>query len=163
MRLNNVAEERLMPQIAPAATATTDLVRWPPARDEADARDTLPPLPTMLKRGLFCTCPACGKAKLFNGFLRVAKQCSACGTDFSQIRADDAPPYFTIFATGHIVVPLMLWLERAETPPLWVHSAIFLPLTVVLAMAMIRPIKGATIGGMLKLGLTTPDMPPRNA
>ena len=60
-------------------------------------------------------------------------------------------------------LPLMLWLERAETPPLWVHSAIFLPLTVILAMAMIRPIKGATIGGMLKLGLTTPDMPPSNA
>ena len=152
-----------MPQIAPVAAAMPAPVRWPSAPEIADPADLLPPLPTMLKRGLFCTCPACGKSKLFNGFLRVAKQCSACGTDFSQIRADDAPPYFTIFITGHIVVPLMLWLERAETPPLWVHSAIFLPLTVIIAMALIRPIKGATIGGMLKLGITTPDIPPSHA
>lgn len=152
-----------MPQIAPVVAAMPDLVRWPSVAEIADPADALPPLSTMLKRGLFCTCPACGKAKLFNGFLRVAKQCSACGTDFSQIRADDAPPYFTIFITGHIVVPLMLWLERAETPPLWVHSAIFLPLTVIIAMALIRPIKGATIGGMLKLGITTPDTPPSHA
>jgi uncharacterized protein (DUF983 family) len=59
------------------------------------------------------------------------------------------------------VILLMLWLERAETPPLWVHSAIFLPLTVGLALALIRPIKGATIGAMLKLGLITPSDTPR--
>ena len=118
---------------------------------------------TGLTRGFQRKCPNCGQGHLFKGYLKVRPNCDVCGHDNGQYRADDAPPYFTIFVTGHIVVPLMLWLERAETPPLWVHSAIFLPLTVILAMAMIRPIKGATIGGMLKLGLTTPDMPPSNA
>ena len=29
-------------------------------------------------------------------------------------RADDAPPYFTILITGHIVVPLMFVVDRAS-------------------------------------------------
>ena len=66
-----------------------------------------------------------------------------------------------IVIVGHVIIPLMLWLERAQTPALWVHSAIFLPLTVAMALALIRPIKGATLGGMLKLGLATPDDAPR--
>ena len=127
----------------------------PPAAD-------LPPVTTMMKRGLRGRCPVCGKGRIFNGFLRVADQCTHCGTALGRIRADDAPPYFTIVIVGHVVIPLMLWLERAQTPPLCVHSAIFLPLTVGLALALIRPIKGATMGAMLKLGLATPDDAPRN-
>ena len=126
----------------------------PPATD-------FPPVTTMMKRGLRGRCPVCGKGRIFNGFLRVVDQCSECGTELGRIRADDAPPYFTIVIVGHVIIPLMLWLERAQTPPLWVHSAIFLPLTVGMALALIRPIKGATLGGMLKLGLATPDDAPR--
>ena len=97
-------------------------------------------------------------SKLTSHFQLVARSfhCAECGTNFTRVRADDAPPYFTIVLTGHIVLPLMLWLERAATPPLWVHSAIFLPLTVGLALSLLRPIKGATLGGMLKLGILTP-------
>ena len=141
-----------MPQIAPAEAT----VRWSPPRTAEDPAAILPPMPTMLGRGLRGRCPVCGQGKLFNGFLSVAAACAECGTNFTRVRADDAPPYFTIVLTGHIVLPLMLWLERAATPPLWVHSAIFLPLTVGLALSLLRPIKGATLGGMLKLGILTP-------
>ena len=51
----------------------------------------------------------------------------------------------------------MLILEKTETPPLWVHAAIWLPLTLILAIGLLRPIKGATVGLMLKLGMMKPD------
>jgi len=117
------------------------------------------PLPAMkvaLLRGLRGTCPVCGAAPLFSGWLKVVDRCAKCGTHLGAIRADDAPPYFTIFAVGHIVIPGMLWLERAQAPELWVHTIIWVPLTLALSLGLMRPIKGATIGLMLKLGFGRP-------
>ncbi|MBV9539573.1 MAG: DUF983 domain-containing protein [Acidisphaera sp.] len=115
------------------------------------------PLSVALTRGLTCRCPMCGRTKLFQGYLRVVRQCWDCGAPLGLARADDAPPYFTIFAVGHIVVPLMLILERAARPPLWVHAAIWLPLALILSLGLLRPIKGATVGLMLKLGMMKSD------
>jgi uncharacterized protein (DUF983 family) len=99
-----------------------------------------------MRRGAMCKCPACGEAPAFDGYLRVAPVCASCGTKLDEFRADDAPPYFTIFLVGHIVVPLMLLLERAYAPPTWVHMALWLPLIVAMSLAFLRPIKGATLG-----------------
>jgi uncharacterized protein (DUF983 family) len=110
-------------------------------------------LGTAVGRGLRGTCPACGKGKLFDGWLRVVKACSVCAAPLGLARSDDLPPYITILLTGHIVVPLMLWTERAQSPEMWVMAAIFVPLTLALTLAMMRPVKGATVGLMLKLGL----------
>lgn len=61
-------------------------------------------------------------------------------------RADDAPAYFTILVVGHIVVPLVLALERyGEQPPLWFHAALWLPLSVILALLLLPRFKGAVI------------------
>ncbi len=98
-------------------------------------------------------CPACGKTHLFRGYLTVTPTCANCGAPLGLARADDAPPYFTIFVVGHIIVGGMLVLEKTESPPLWVHAAIWLPLTLALALLLLRPIKGATVGLMLKLGM----------
>jgi uncharacterized protein (DUF983 family) len=73
------------------------------------------------------------------------------------VRADDAPPYFTILIVGHIVIPAMLIMQRMADPPGWLLSAIFLPLTVVLAIGLIRPVKGATVGAMLSLNMLKTD------
>jgi uncharacterized protein (DUF983 family) len=34
-----------------------------------------------------------------------------------------------------------------------VHAVIWLPLTVILSLGLLQPIKGATVGLMLKLGM----------
>ena len=112
--------------------------------------------PTVGECGLRGECPCCGTSPLFNGWLRVADSCPTCDTPLGQVRADDAPPYFTIFAVGHVIVPGMLWLEKAHAPDLWIHAAIWVPLTLALSLALMRPIKGATIGLMLKLGFGRP-------
>lgn len=112
----------------------------------------MPAMSTAILRGARGHCPSCGQGRLFHGWLRVADTCPHCDAPLGQVRADDAPPYFTIFAVGHVVIPGMLWLERAHAPELWVHTAIWVPLTLVLALGLMRPVKGATIGMMLKLG-----------
>ena len=114
-------------------------------------------LATALGRGLLGRCPVCGKGRIFNGFLRVVPQCEHCGAPLGLARADDAPPYFTILIVGHIVIPAMLIMQKMADPPIWLLSAIFLPLTVVLALGLLRPIKGATVGLMLSFNMLKSD------
>ena len=128
-------------------------IRWQPDRVRAPQDPALPPLLTAIGRGLLCRCPSCGQAHLFNGYLRVVSECRNCGAPLGRARADDAPPYFTILIVGHIVVPIMFLVDRRLEPPLWLMAAIFLPLTLALTLALLRPIKGGTVGLMLKLGL----------
>jgi uncharacterized protein (DUF983 family) len=131
----------------------THPVRWEPDRSAILPPWPMPPLVVALARGLTGRCPACGKAHLFDGYLRVVPTCRNCGVPLGLVRADDAPPYFTILVVGHIIIPGMIILEKTAAPPLLVQAIIWLPLTLILTLALLRPIKGATVGLMLKLGL----------
>jgi uncharacterized protein (DUF983 family) len=135
--------------------------RWQPDRTPSMPNWPQPPMSVALFRGACNRCPACGETRLFRKFLKVTPVCSHCSAPLGLARADDAPPYFTILLVAHIIVPLMFWLERAREPPLWVHAAIWLPLTVVLCVGLLQPIKGATVGLMLKLGMLKTDIDDR--
>lgn len=100
------------------------------------------PVQQSLLRGTMLKCPACGVGPLFTSYLKVADKCSHCGEALHHHRADDAPAYFTIVIIGHVIVSLVLTVEMAYSPPLWLHAAIWLPLTIVLALACLAPIKG---------------------
>lgn len=143
-----------MPVILPTALPATKTV-W--RRDRAELRGALPPMPRAIGRGLLGRCPNCGHAKLFAGYLKVVAECPVCAAPLGLARADDAPPYFTILIVGHIVLGGMLALERAASPPMWVQAVIWLPMTVILSLALLRPIKGGTVGLMLKLGMLKSD------
>ena len=97
-------------------------------------------------RGFGGACPACGHGRLFHKFLKVSDNCPDCGEALHHHQADDAPPYFTIMIVGHIVVPLMLWLELEYLPPLWVHATIWPALTVLLSLWFLPRLKGAIVG-----------------
>ena len=97
-------------------------------------------------RGLLMRCPHCGKGKLFAGFLTSVEACSVCGEEFHHHRADDLPPYLTVFIVGHLVVALFMGVEEVTVLPLWAHLAIWIPVTLVLSLVLLRPLKGATIG-----------------
>jgi uncharacterized protein (DUF983 family) len=131
--------------------------QWQPDRSVASNPWPHPAMLTAIGRGLLGRCPACGKTHLFNGFLRVVAACSNCGAPLGLARADDAPPYFTILITGHIVVPLMFMVDRMNEPPIWLMTAIFVPLTLILALGLLRPIKGGTVGLMLNLNMLKSD------
>lgn len=98
-----------------------------------------------LLRGARLLCPACGVGALFRRYLKVADICPNCAEELHHHRADDAPPYFTIVIVGHVVVGLVLAIEVAYRPPLWLHAALWLPLTVILALIVLPRIKGALV------------------
>ena len=47
---------------------------------------------------------------------------------------------------GHIIVPLVLIVERAYAPELWIHATLFLILSVLLTLWTLPRVKGAIIG-----------------
>ncbi len=103
-----------------------------------------PVLPALLQ-GAALKCPACGVGPMFRRYLKVADHCSHCGEALHHQRADDAPPYFTIAIVGHVVVGLMLAVEMAYRPALWLHAALWVPLTLILALALLPSIKGTLV------------------
>ncbi|MGF7162750.1 uncharacterized protein (DUF983 family) [Rhodoligotrophos appendicifer] len=100
---------------------------------------------SMLRGSLLC-CPACGARSLFGRYLKVADSCSACGEELHHHQADDAPPYFTIFIVGHILVPLVLVVEQIWSPPLAIQTPIWLFLTLALTLTLLPMVKGAVVG-----------------
>lgn len=125
--------------------------RWEPARAA-----TTPANPTsswtVLGRGLRNRCPCCGEGRIFKGYLRVVDECEVCHAPLGTLRADDAPPYFTIFIVGHFLFPPVFWVEKAWMPPMWLHMAVWLPAFTIACILLLRPIKGATVGWMARLG-----------
>ncbi len=131
-------------------------VRWQAEAEEAVHPWPNPPMMTQIGRGLLGRCPACGVGKIFSGFLRVVPACEHCGAPLGQLRSDDAPPYITILIVGHIVIGLLVVMETDFSLSLGLETAILLPLTLVLTLGLLRPIKGATVGLMLRLGILSP-------
>ena len=99
-----------------------------------------------MSRGAGLHCPNCGNAPLFERYLKVADTCPGCHEALHHHRADDAPPYFTIFIVGHLIVGGVLAVERAFHPDPWVQAVLWLPLTVVLSLVLLPRIKGALVG-----------------
>jgi uncharacterized protein (DUF983 family) len=97
-------------------------------------------------RGFTRSCPACGKGRLFGSYLKVAETCGHCGEELHHQQAHDAPPYFTMFIVGHIVIPLVLLTERLWAPPLAVHFAVWTIVTLALTFALMPAVKGAIVG-----------------
>jgi uncharacterized protein (DUF983 family) len=109
---------------------------------------------TAILRGLRRRCPSCGEGHAFAGYLRTADRCDRCGTQLGQIRADDFPPYLTIFLVGHIVVPLLLIVEQNYNWPIERHMLVWPSLTLLLCMVVLPVLKGGVLGLMWSLRIT---------
>ncbi|MEX6508096.1 DUF983 domain-containing protein [Jiella sp. M17.18] len=102
------------------------------------------------KAGLRGRCPRCGEGKLFAGYLTTAPRCSHCGLDYEFIDSGDGPAVFVILIIGIIVCGLALFVEVSWNPPLWVHFILWIPLTLILALPLLRILKGLMIGVQYK-------------
>ena len=83
----------------------------------------------------------------------VVARAPRCGLDFTLHRADDLPAYLVIVIVGHIVVPTALLIETDYSPPVGLQLAIYLPLTVLMSLALLQPVKGAVVGLQWALGM----------
>jgi len=103
---------------------------------------------SVLRAGLLCRCPRCGRGRLFNdllNFLRVADTCEVCGLDLKSEDSGDGPAVFVMFVTGPLVVGLAILVETLFRPPLWVHALLWIPTVLATSLALLRPLKGILI------------------
>ena len=110
---------------------------------------TYPPLSSVLI-GLKSCCPHCGRGKLFAGFLTLPATCAVCGLDYSFADAGDGPAVFIMMIAGFIIAGLALWVEFTWSPPYWVHAALWGPLTLIMTLGLLRPLKGWLIAQQYK-------------
>jgi uncharacterized protein (DUF983 family) len=104
-------------------------------------------------RGMRGRCPNCGRGHMFSRFLKVADRCEVCSEELFHQRADDFPAYLVIVLVGHTVIPLALLVETEFAPALWLQVAFWVPLTALLSVTLLQPVKGAVVamqwvGGM---------------
>ncbi len=99
-----------------------------------------------MRRGVFGRCPNCGTGKVFIGYLAIRDRCPDCNEPLSEYKTADMPAVFTILLVGVLLVPI-----------LWVGFAVFRPdplvlfgyisgLMLVLALVLLRLVKGANVG-----------------
>lgn len=99
-----------------------------------------------MRRGVSGQCPACGNGSIYRSYLKVVDNCPSCSEALHHHRADDAPPYFTMVIVGHIIVALVMYVEKAYAPELWVHALLWTPMILGMTLWMLPRIKGALIG-----------------
>lgn len=92
--------------------------------------------------GLLGRCPRCGKGPLFQSLLTIREACPACGLDYRAADTGDGPAVFAIFILGFLVLGGALWVEFKLEPALWVHVVSWGVLTPLLALALLRVLKG---------------------
>jgi uncharacterized protein (DUF983 family) len=102
-------------------------------------------LASTLAAGILGRCPACGRGKLFSGYLALAPRCEECGLDYHFAEAGDGPAVFVILVTGFIIVGAALIVEMTYKPPYWVHALLWGSLAILLPLLLLRSFKGALI------------------
>ncbi|HTV33584.1 MAG TPA: DUF983 domain-containing protein [Methylocella sp.] len=95
--------------------------------------------------GLKGLCPRCGQGKIFAGFLTLKQACSHCGLDLRFADSGDGPAVFVSLIGGFLVLGAALWTELRYEPPFYVHLLIFLPLTLIVCLGLLRPLKATLI------------------
>jgi uncharacterized protein (DUF983 family) len=103
-----------------------------------------------VKTGMAGRCPRCGRGKLFDGYLALAKSCASCGLDYGFADGGDGAAWFVMLITGFVGVGSILAIEAAYSPPIWVHVLLAVPLLLVMPMILLRPMKGMLINQQFK-------------
>jgi uncharacterized protein (DUF983 family) len=131
-----IAQQRKLIMPIETSYASADLAR------RVDSRAVWP----AVKRGLRGRCPACGEGRLLHHYLKVNDVCPKCGEELHHHRADDFPPYITMFITGHVVGAAMFTVEEyCPDLPVWAHFLTWPTLALVLSLWLLPIVKGGLI------------------
>ena len=103
-----------------------------------------------LQTGLACKCPRCGRGRLFDGYLQVAKSCKSCGLSFSFADSGDGAAWFVMLFGCVVGVGSILGIEAAYSPPFWAHVLIAIPTLIVLPLVLLRPTKAVLLNQQWK-------------
>jgi len=115
---------------------------------EDDGRQ-YPPV-SAVSTGFSGHCPRCGEGRMFKGFLTLAPRCEICGLDFGFADSGDGPAVFVTLIAGFVVLGAALAVDVEYEPPLWVYVVFFMPLTLLVCLGLLRPLKGLLIASQYK-------------
>jgi len=100
---------------------------------------------SILRAGVLGRCPRCGNGPLLRGLLTIREACSSCGLNYRFIDTGDGPAVFAIFILGFLVLGGALWVEFNLFPPYWVHILLWGIITPLLALVVLRLLKGLLV------------------
>src|SRR4029450_7742343 len=63
------------------------------------------------------------------------------------------PASLVIAVVGHLVVPALLAVEMAYSPPAWLQLLIWLPVTGLASFFLLQPVKGTIVGLQWQTGM----------
>jgi uncharacterized protein (DUF983 family) len=115
----------------------------------ADEDRRYPPI-SAFSTGLSGRCPRCGEGRMFSGFLNLAPRCEVCGLDFGFADSGDGPAVFVTLIAGFLVLGVALTVDVEYEPPLWIYLVFFLPLTLLVCLGLLRPLKGLLVASQYK-------------
>lgn len=107
--------------------------------------DSPGPAPGLVEVGLKGVCPRCGAKGLFDGPIRFAPRCSACGLDYQAFNVGDGPAAFLTLIIGALVSTAAIVLELTVGPPWWLHVLLWVPITIALVVGSLRVAKAMLI------------------
>jgi uncharacterized protein (DUF983 family) len=101
-----------------------------------------PTLTKTLLNGVKLNCPSCGAGEIFASYLKRRDACPHCGESFVGLDADDGPAWLTIGIAAHIVVPLLIFLERREWLGYYAEFIVVALATVAIVLLVLPRSKG---------------------
>lgn len=110
--------------------------------------------------GILGRCPRCGTGRLFTSYLKITERCDVCGLGFGGHDVGDGPVVPMILVVGGLVVGLAWMVEVAFQPPLWVHAALWGPLTLGLSLGLLPILKGISVALQFRLRSTDEETKP---
>jgi uncharacterized protein (DUF983 family) len=103
--------------------------------------ETYPALPP-LQTGIRGRCPRCGQGHLFEGFLKMAPRCEACGLDYAFADPADGPAFFVMIFACIPSAALAVWLEVNYNASLLTQLFVTGPFMLLTCIPPLRPLKG---------------------
>lgn len=79
---------------------------------------------------------------MFRSWLKLADRCDVCGLDYRFAAPDDGPAFFSLCLVALPLIFVVVWIQVAFDPPLWVHLVTSAPIMAAGCILPLAPIKG---------------------
>jgi uncharacterized protein (DUF983 family) len=101
--------------------------------------------PTIVRAALFGLCPECGAPTLFANILQFSSRCRNCSLDYSGFNVGDGPAALITMILGALVISMAIGLQIIAHPPFWVQALLWVPLTAILTVLLLRIAKAGLL------------------
>ncbi len=103
-----------------------------------------PVRPSPILTGLTGRCPACGKGRLFSGYLKFNPACPECGQDFTGFDTADGPAFFVGFLVLIVFAPIYFLMPMLDMPgwAMAIGYMVLIAACIGFCLALLPPFKG---------------------